>query len=859
MRGLKKQIISALLASTAFMASVPSFAVKIPADVAGTRFEDPIQVLSALKIMIGDESGNFRPEDTIIRSEVTKMAIHSMGLEDAASSASGVTKFPDVPADHWANGYINVATTQGIIIGDDEGNFRPNDPISYAEAMAIMVRATGYEPSAESKGGFPSGYIVVGSENGLGKNVTGTTHDPISRGNVAYLTDNALSVNLMEQKGFGNNISYEVTDKTLLKDRLKVTKAEGQITAIESSSLTGSSNLTNGQIKIGDNIYDTAYNMNNLLGYNVTYYVRESKDGGEEVILAMPQKEKNSTLSISADLFGAITTRNSNKAIEYYKSETDSKVTTVELSPKATLIYNGKYNELTDELIDMEGKAGNLTLLDTDRDSKYDIVFVTEYENMVVEEVTQSGKIIDKYGLPTLKLDEDVDYRITKGAETIKVSDLKEYDVLSVAASLDNELFDIIVTNEKVEGKVTGSDDKGFFIDNKHYKVANNYTQTINIGVEGTFYLDVEGKIAALDTTSQLSSNYAYLMRAYAAVDADEKVTFKVFTKEGKEMVLEATEKIRFNGVGGKKAADVVTSLNDEAGSTPKQLITYSLNSDGKLTALNTAKDNTSTGEANENVFTKNYVLSNAVYNEKLSKVGNVKIDDETIIFNIPDDSTDYSIAKKDMFEDEQKYNVVVYDRGEDFVAKVIIVTNAAFSTNADSSVAVVQSIGITVNDDDEQTDVMFALVDGKEVQILADEPGILVKGQGDEAKQLENGDVIQYKTNAEGEIVNIRVLLDIKQKDTEMEASPVENLDIVYGKVVKKFPQSINVTVNGGEVKNFDLPKDINVYSVDSTKTKNNIVAATIGDIQAYDADENNRVLVKLYKDVVQEVVIIK
>ena len=120
-------------------------------------------------------------------------------------------------------------------------------------------------------------------------------------------------------------------------------------------------------------------------------------------------------------------------------------------------------------------------------------------------------------------------------------------------------------------------------------------------------------------------------------------------------------------------------------------------------------------------------------------------------------------------------------------------------------------------------------------------------------------GDIIQYKLNANGEIAAIRVLMDISEKATEKQEEPVENLEIIYGKVVKKFSNSINVTVGEGSVQNIQLPEDVTVYSVDTEKTKNNVTVATRGDIQAFDEDDGNRVFIKIYKDVVQEVVIIK
>lgn len=852
---MKKQLIASLLAASAAFSQIGVFAA-VPEDVTGTRFEEPMQILSALKIMIGDESGMFRPNDTIIRSEVAKMAVHAMGLENAAASAQGDTRFPDVGANHWANGYINVAVSQGLIEGDDNGNFRPNDSITYAEAMAIFVRATGYQPKAESKGGFPNGHILVGSDNGLDKNVEGSAHTPISRGNVAYIVSNSLTVPLMEQKGFGENATYEVTDNTLLEDKLGVTKASGQITAIEHTSLEGSSNLSAGQVKIGDQIFDTAYNINNLLGHNVTYYYKENDIGNDEIILAVEKKDSNATQLIKADLFEKITEKNDVKTIEYYKTENDTKLSSATLDKDAVLIYNGKQEAFSDTLVNLKDKAGTVKLLDTTKNGKYNIVFVTEYTNMVVEEVTSSGKIVDKYGKPSLKLDDDVDYRITKGANTIKVEDLKEYDVLSIAQSLDKKLYDIIVTNKVIDGKVSQIDEDGVYINGELYKIAANYTADISLGTEGKFYLDVEGKIAAADTDSSISSNYAYLIRAYAAVDADEKVTFKVFDKTGAERTIEAGEKIRFNGKSGIYAADVVAQLNNADGTTPKQLITFDVNSDGKIVKLNTAADKTATNEINENVFTKNYKLENAVYNASLKRLDNVKLDSNTVIFDISADTKDYAIADLSMFEDKAKYNVEIFDTTEDFTAKAVVVSNASFQTNAESPIAVVQKVADSVNDNDENLKLVTMLRDGKEISVYAEAEDIITKESG---KLIKNGDIIQYKTNNKGEIVSVRVLLDIDAKETEKEEKPVENLGIIYGRVTKKFTDSINVTVNGGNVKNVQIPKDAVIYSVDSTKSKNNIETASFGDIQVFDEDEGNRIFIKFYKDVVQEVVIVK
>ena len=147
-----------------------------------------------------------------------------------AEASKGVSKFPDVSVDHWANGYINVASAQKIVIGHDTGLFAPEDVISYQEAITILIRVLGYEPQAVSRGTYPTGYLVTASDIGLTKKANMESTKGASRGITAQLTYNALTINLMEQVGYGDGAKYEVVDKTLLKDKLGITKDEGIVT-----------------------------------------------------------------------------------------------------------------------------------------------------------------------------------------------------------------------------------------------------------------------------------------------------------------------------------------------------------------------------------------------------------------------------------------------------------------------------------------------------------------------------------------------------------------------------------------------------------------------------------------------------
>ena len=90
-------------------------------------YAEAVTTLNALGIMCGDDKGEFRPDATITRAEAAAVVIRAKGLEEASNGAKGATAFSDVAADHWATGYINLASQSGIVNGFTDGTFRPEE------------------------------------------------------------------------------------------------------------------------------------------------------------------------------------------------------------------------------------------------------------------------------------------------------------------------------------------------------------------------------------------------------------------------------------------------------------------------------------------------------------------------------------------------------------------------------------------------------------------------------------------------------------------------------------------------------------------------------------------------------------
>lgn len=82
---------------------------------------------------------NFEPNRNVTRAEFVKMIVRSLSCRYTfVGTDSG---FSDVPANEWHAEYIKFAVENGWINGYEDGKFRPNAPITRAEAAKILSRS----------------------------------------------------------------------------------------------------------------------------------------------------------------------------------------------------------------------------------------------------------------------------------------------------------------------------------------------------------------------------------------------------------------------------------------------------------------------------------------------------------------------------------------------------------------------------------------------------------------------------------------------------------------------------------------------------------------------------------------------
>lgn len=135
-------------------------------DISSSWAREEILKLAQAEIISGFPDGTFRPGDPVSRAEFSKMVVSSF-----ASPSESPPAFKDVTQDFWASRYISEAQIMGWITGFPDGTFRPQEPVTRAQALAVLARIAGWKEEAWSYPILPSswatGIVAVALKKGI--------------------------------------------------------------------------------------------------------------------------------------------------------------------------------------------------------------------------------------------------------------------------------------------------------------------------------------------------------------------------------------------------------------------------------------------------------------------------------------------------------------------------------------------------------------------------------------------------------------------------------------------------------------------------------------------------------------------
>lgn len=118
-----------------------------------------VDYLKSYGIVSGYSDGTFKPENNITRAEFVKMIVSALELE----TGNYTEGFSDVSGSDWFAPYVALAEHYNIVYGNENGEFRPNENITRQDAAVIAYRGAMFLGTAFSAVGSGSAFADADS------------------------------------------------------------------------------------------------------------------------------------------------------------------------------------------------------------------------------------------------------------------------------------------------------------------------------------------------------------------------------------------------------------------------------------------------------------------------------------------------------------------------------------------------------------------------------------------------------------------------------------------------------------------------------------------------------------------------
>ncbi len=396
---MKQKIISALLC----ICLISSFFT--PVTLADGTSES-MELLRVMGVLSGDTDGNMRPDDLVTRSEFAKMAVLISPHKNQVALNVKMSVFSDCTSRHWASPYVKVALEKGIVQGFPNGIFKPDDTITYAQAVTVALKLLGY--TDEDFGNtYPEPQLGMAQSLKLNEGISKSRDEALSRREVSQILVNTLTT-----KSKNSNQDYITQiDYNLVKDCILIaTHAEN------ASVASGKIYTSGGEYTISPD-FDTT-----LIGHKGTALV--TKEGRLVTLL------KTTSSVETCAVYGA-----SASLVTTYKENKVSTLTCDDATPFFANLQKSTFSAIRTSL-----DTGDMLTIGKSKDGSIDYIIVGNNDFNGPYTISENGSLpshISESGLSFIK-----------NGEKASLAEIKANDIIYYSASLST----VFAYNKKVSG-----------------------------------------------------------------------------------------------------------------------------------------------------------------------------------------------------------------------------------------------------------------------------------------------------------------------------------------------------------------------------------------------------------------------
>lgn len=810
-----------------------------------------IEMMKSLEL-ISEENGDKALSKVDFIQIISKMLNYKNGPEHSAVSVEAKT-FNDVDNYHYAIGDIEFLAGLGIISGDGNGILGVNDLLTAEQAYTMMLNAAGYKEMASYKGEYPYNYINIAVSLGLSDGIN--EENPVTLKTASKMIYNLMNIQVMEYStGSGTGTYYEGDE--FYKAVMGLGYCEGVIETVGEVSIT-EQKFVGGEVLLNGEVFDNRYeNAKLYVGYNVGCYYRDGDD--REIVYIYPDQNEVIMLN-NEDIV-----KYENRTYMYF--DENGKKKTIDIAGDLYAIYN---NYPISDISELVPEYGTVKIIDNNRDGKYEVVFVNDYEVAWVEDTLSKGN--------SIILSNPID----DGKKIISLDDFEKYSILDSDGisrnyeSLSNGGLvsvqrcgrkEIVITMHTniIRGRVDEireeEEKETLIIDGKKYNILPNAYKhnwrnevggTIeahldNLGSVGAIFASgadmdiwqygfiVKGKVYNNEMDDNVNINLKVLaetgtMCNYIITDKKLKIDGEMQKLEDAALLFEQNCVIRYQVEGEKiKAIDFPYSLamtSDEE-ILVKESDSLLMRVKGDLKAVpkkNTLKKASATiGDLDGEILCRNAAIP---------------------VFSVPpleeiSQASDnaFSVTTVSNLVSNTIYKIEGYNSNPKSLFMDVAVIYGSSSANYGGKIPImVNKILTCLNDEDEVVDAIEGYMQGELVQYNAS--STLDKNM---KKDLNTGDLVQVLTDYTGAISDYRVLYsktgngvisDTNPSINKYDSGTYEHIVLGYAAKIEDGIIQIN-HMDDDYAEFFELNAYEAILIYDSTEAKNKVRVASVQDI---------------------------
>ena len=504
-----KKLLALVLALVMSMSLVTISNAADFSDAKDIDYTEAVDVLAAVGVLEGSD-GKFDPKAELTREQAAKIIAYLDLGKDIAEALPAVKVFNDVEATRWSAKFIAYCADAGYINGVGNGNFDPTGKLTGYAFGKMLLCALGYDQKIEEMTGA-SWTIKVATlmeSNSLTKGTSKLGSAVLTREEAAQYALNALMATCVEYDDKGSTITAgDVTIINGAKKAQAVTGVDTKYASISDDGVIAPVSATNPYtVQLGEKLYKGKLELGNAAGSDADKFDRPTKAWkyeGKTVATTTADADYTyygevSGKTLYADLGLTATTTNAN----FFS------VTTNGTADGTNSGYGYRnFNKKTSDTV-LGGLNCSVELYavkdpTTGAVTSYD-AYQIDYEIAKISAVTEADED-----------DADSKRTITVAGYDFETESFAkdEYVLYAVADGEDAGMATIVKKADSVKGAVESIKGHKATISGNTYDFYDAGAKAVDlaIGDEGTFYLGIDGEIAAKDLTAADTGAYAYI------------------------------------------------------------------------------------------------------------------------------------------------------------------------------------------------------------------------------------------------------------------------------------------------------------------------------------------------------------